>query len=100
MRSIGIGMIMGGTTSGLQTVQAKIGNMRDATATTQESSPPTTAIGDAASVGMALPPKTKEELPVYAGEAADVELPQPVAKESSRGWSSFLSWIPGMGGAR
>jgi hypothetical protein len=62
-------MIMGGTTSGLQTVQAKIGNMRDATATTQESSPPTTAIGDAASVGMALPPKTKEELPVYAGEA-------------------------------
>lgn len=89
MRSIGIGTIMGGTTSALQTVQAKVGEMR--TATEQQTHK---AVGEMADTGIALP--VPEEVHVDVGEAADVELPQVVSGNKSS-WSSLWNWIPGTG---
>jgi hypothetical protein len=89
MRSIGIGTIMGGTTSALQTVQAKIGEMRTASEVSTHK-----AVGEMADTGIALPVE-EEIIPVTVGEAADVELPQVVSESKGSSWSSLWSWIPG-----
>jgi hypothetical protein len=89
MRSIGIGTIMGGTTSALQTVQAKIGEMRTANEVSTHK-----AVGEMADTGIALPVE-EEIIPVTVGEAADVELPQVVSESKGSSWSSLWSWIPG-----
>jgi hypothetical protein len=89
MRSIGIGTIMGGTTSALQTVQAKIGEMRTANEVSTHK-----AVGEMADTGIALPVE-EEIVPVTVGEAADVELPQVVSESKGSSWSSLWSWIPG-----
>jgi hypothetical protein len=94
MRSIGIGMIMGGTTSALQTVQAKVGEMRTAS---EQAAETRTGLGEVADVGMAMPVPSTEEIHVDAGEAADVELPQVIAPERGGSWSSLWSWISGTG---
>ena len=83
---------MGGTTSALQTVQAKVGEMRTASEQTSK-----TGLGEVADVGMAMPVPSVEEVHVDAGEAADVELPQAITPEGDRSWSSLWSWIPGTG---
>jgi hypothetical protein len=88
-------MIMGGTTSALQTVQAKVGEMRTATAVATEQSK-ATPIAESANIGMpiAVPDSTRDE--TMAGVAADVELPQPAQQgERGSGWNSLWSWIPG-----
>jgi len=89
MRSIGIGTIMGGTTSALQTVQAKIGELRTANEVSTHK-----AVGEMADTGIALPVE-EEIVPVTVGEAADVELPQTVSEQKGSSWSSLWSWIPG-----
>jgi hypothetical protein len=89
IRSIGIGTIMGGTTSALQTVQAKVGAMRTANEQSTHK-----AVGEMADTGIALP-VAEPEVYVDAGEAADVELPQVVSEDKRRSWSSLWSWIPG-----
>jgi hypothetical protein len=88
-------MIMGGTTSALQTVQAKVGEMRTASEQTTK-----TGLGEVADVGMAMPVPPTDEIHVNAGEAADVELPQVIAPERGGSWSSLWSWIPGTGTGR
>jgi hypothetical protein len=89
MRSIGIGTIMGGTTSALQTVQARIGEMRTANEVSTHK-----AVGEMADTGIALPVE-EEIVPVTMGEAADVELPQVISESKGSSWSSLWSWIPG-----
>jgi len=89
MRSIGIGFIMGGTTSALQTVQAKIGEMRTANEVSTHK-----AVGEMADTGIALPVE-EDVVPVTVGKAADVELPQVASEGKRSSWSSLWSWIPG-----
>jgi hypothetical protein len=92
VRSMGIGMIMGGTTSALQTVQAKVGEMRTAT---EQSKVTTTPIGEVADIGISIP-KLESPVEEMPGVAADMELPQTgIPEQAGSGWNSLWSWIPG-----
>lgn len=82
---------MGGTTSALQTIQGKVGEMRTANEQSAHK-----AVGEMADTGIALPIE-EEEVIVNVGEAADVELPQAISESGGGGWSSLWSWIPGTG---
>lgn len=92
VRSAVIGMIMGATTSGLQTVQAKIGQMRE-----QQEQAATTPMADAAAVEISRPLSKESTMPITSPEvSADSELPQiPQPTTPGSGWSRLWSWIPG-----
>lgn len=87
-------MMMGGTTSGLQTVQAKVGQLREA----QEKSTDN-PMAEMASIEIPPPIPATEPLVLESeGKSADIELPQiPVEGGSGGGWSKLWSWIPGTG---
>lgn len=81
---------MGGTTSALQTVQAKVGEMR-----TAREQPKVAAMGEVADIGMSVP-KLDSPVAEMPGSAADVEIPQTgVPEKKGSSWSSLWSWVPG-----
>lgn len=103
---------MGGTTSALQTVQAKVGEMRAAqTQLHDKPTRPANAAAELASIEIPTPPPTTTTTSSSitqpssvqpgvpgAGTSADIELPQvPTQSSSTSGWSSLWSWIPGTG---
>lgn len=93
-------MMLGGTTSTLQAVQAKVGEMRESTSTTPTTT--TTAasqsLAEAANIELSLDTSPTSPLPDLAPAAIDSELPQiPSGTESSSGWSRLWNWIPGVG---
>jgi hypothetical protein len=94
---------MGGTTSALQTVQAKVGQMREA-----QEKPMSKDSASADMASIEIPPPFSSTLsdslqlgPEDRLASADIELPQlPTETRSTDGWSRLWSWIPGTDSSR